>query len=539
MEMLAGLAGGLALFLFGLELLTQGLKGLAGGGLKTLLTRMTARRGRAVLAGALATAALQSSSVTTVLIVSFVSAGLMSLPQSIGMIMGANIGSTVTAQIIALKITALALPLVAAGFFLRLAARRDRWRLSGDVVLGLGLMFVGMEWMSQATAPLRTCAPFLEAMQRMTHPLWGVALGALFTAIVQSSAATTGIVLVMGGQHLIPLPSAIALILGANIGTCTTALLASMGKPVIARRVALAHVLFNIIGVAMALPLLPWLAAAVRWLSDDVARQIANAHTLFNVTTTLVLVGFTATLARLCERLLPDHAGSQQDPGQPRFLDPAALSLPAEALEQVRRETVRLGHMVLEYIESAPPILLRGESHELDHLSAGDDAIDRLHAALLAFHGRLGQTALTAQEARRQSDLLAAATSLENAADAISVNLTALARERLFHRAPVDPLIGPAIRAVFQSATESLRLALQALETNDSVAARQALELKEVIRRQCDAARREMLAGVRPESEDEVLAYRLVSDGLEHCKQIAYFARRLARVVAPKSTTTA
>jgi phosphate:Na+ symporter len=531
-SMAALLAGGLAVFLFGIELMTGGLKALAGGGLKAALARMTSNRFRAVLAGAFATAALQSSSITTVLIVGFVSAGLITLPQSIGMIMGANIGSTLTAQIIAFKITAFALPLAALGFFARLLARRDWHRMAGDVILGLGLMFVGLDFMGQATAPLRGFPPFLDAMQQMTHPLFGVVLGALFTAIIQSSAATTGIVIVLGGQNLIPLESAIALILGANIGTCATALLAALGKPVDARRVALAHVLFNVIGVALALPLIPLLTQTVRALGADLPRQIANAHTLFNVATTLLFIGFAGPLARLCIRLLPSPTDTSLDPGLPRHLDPSALAVPAVALDQLRLETLRLGRLVLAYIESAPDPLLHGETRALDHLAAGDDPIDRLHAAVLAFHGRLGKAALTDSESAQQRALLAAATYLENAADAVSVNLTALARERLHHRAPAAAFTGPALEAVFTTATTSLRLALEAIEHRDPLRAAEVLALKQTIRAQCDAARQDLLARVHPEADAEILAYRLLSDGIEHLKQIAYFARRLARLAA-------
>ena len=531
-SMAALLAGGLACFLFGLELMTNGLKSLAGGGLKATLGRMTSNRFRAVLAGALATAALQSSSITTVLIVGFVSAGLITLPQSIGMIMGANIGSTLTAQIIAFKITAFALPLVALGFFGRLLSRRDGYRMTAEVILGLGLLFIGLDYMGQATAPLRDFLPFRDAMQHMSHPLLGVTIGALFTAVIQSSAATTGIVLVLGGQNLISLESAIALILGANIGTCATALLASIGKPVDARRVALAHVLFNVIGVGAALPFISLIAQAVQSLGSDLPRQIANAHTLFNVGTTLLLVGFAGPLARLCTHLIPSADDGALDPGLPRYLDPAALAIPSVALEHLRQETLRLGHLVLNYIESAPPVLLHGETRALDQLAAGDDPIDRLHAAILAYHGRLGKVPLSGTESSEQRALLAAATYLENAADAVSVNLTTLARERLHHRAPVASLVSPALETVFTTATTGLRLALEALEHRDPLRAAEVLAFKETIRSQCDQARTELLARIHPDAEAEILAYRLLSDGIEHLKQIAYFARRLARLAA-------
>ena len=293
-SMIIGLLGGLAIFLFGLNQLTDMLKSTAGVQMSDLLARTTSNRFKGVLAGGVTTAIIQSSSVTTVLTVGFVSAGLMSLQQSIGIIMGAEIGTTVTAQIIAFKITRYALLAVIVGFVLQFFFEDDRMKRYGTMVLGLGLVFYGMSMMGDATRPLRSYQPFVELLAQMDNRFLAVLLSAGFTGLVQSSSATTGVIIVLGGQGLISLEQGIALVLGANIGTCVTALLASIGKQRLGLRAASIHVTFNVLGVVMWFGFIDELAQLSRWLSPastelsgvdrlaaEIPRQIANAHTIF------------------------------------------------------------------------------------------------------------------------------------------------------------------------------------------------------------------------------------------------------------------
>jgi phosphate:Na+ symporter len=222
-----GLFGGLAMFLFGMEQMSEGLKAAAGETLKDVLARLTKNRFMGALTGAFVTAILNSSSVTTVLVVGFISAGFMSLAQSVGVIMGANVGSTFTAQIVAFNVTQYALIMVAAGFLMLFTGKAENTRHYGSMVMGLGLVFYGMGVMGDAMLPLRSYQPFLDLMVRMENPLLGILVGAIFTGLVQSSAATTGIAIVMASSGLITLPAGIALAFGANLGTCVTAILAS------------------------------------------------------------------------------------------------------------------------------------------------------------------------------------------------------------------------------------------------------------------------------------------------------------------------
>ena len=308
-DLWTGLFGGLALFLFGMDLLTRALKVVAGDRMKDILAKLTSNRFVGALTGAVVTAIVNSSSVTTVIMVGFVSAGLLSMAQCVGVIMGANIGSTMTAQILAFKVSKIALPMVTAGFLVWFLAKGKKTKQYGSAVLGLGLVFYGMFVMSNAMRPLRDYEPFLDLMKAVDLRILAVIIGAVFTAIIQSSAATTGIVIVMAGQGLLKLEAAIALALGANIGTCATAGLAVIGKPREAVRAAVVHVLFNIAGVALWFAFVPELAALVRSISGGGAsaaeaapRQIANAHTIFNIANTLIFIGFTSQTIRSWRR---------------------------------------------------------------------------------------------------------------------------------------------------------------------------------------------------------------------------------------------
>ncbi len=325
------------------------LSGMRGAALMLALPGLVAAApALAAVTGALITAVIQSSSVTTVLVVGFVSAGLMGLTQSVGVIMGANVGTTITAQIVAFKVGDAALMMIAVGFAAWFGGRRDSLRQYGAMVMGIGLVFYGMHVMSEGMSPLRAHAPFIELMREMRHPLAGMLVGAVFTALVQSSSATTGIVIVLASQGFISLSAGIALALGANIGTCVTAMLAALGKPREAQRAAAVHVLFNLGGALLWLGLLDLLVTIATWLSPvhanlqgaarlaaETPRQIANANTAFNLINTLLFLPFCGLFARLVRRCLPDRAPAADGPTA-RYLDAALLDTPALALCSAR-----------------------------------------------------------------------------------------------------------------------------------------------------------------------------------------------------------
>jgi phosphate:Na+ symporter len=309
-----GLVGGLGLFLYGMTQMSSSLKKVAGDRMKWILSRLTTNRFMGLVTGVAVTAAVQSSSATTVMLVGFVNAGLLNLTQAMGVILGADIGTTLTIQIVAFKVTKYAGLLIIGGLLTMAIAKKEAARELGILIMGLGLIFFGMSEMSDAMHPLRNYPPFLELMRNVSNPVTGVLVGALFTGLIQASAATIGIVVVLASQGLISLEGGIALALGANIGTCITAGLAALGQERDAVRVAVAHVMFKIVGVLLLIGFIPEFAALVRWVSPaavgaDLAaiapRQIANAHTLFNVGIAMVFLPLIDLFVRLCYFLVP------------------------------------------------------------------------------------------------------------------------------------------------------------------------------------------------------------------------------------------
>ena len=365
--LLIGLLGGLAFFLYGMEKMSEGMKKTAGNRMRSILATLTKNRLIALLVGAFVTMVIQSSSATTVMLVSFVQAELMGFVQALGVILGANIGTTITAQMVAFKLTDYALVMIITGFALRLLGKSERARSIGDILFGFGILFYGMKLMSDTMKPLRTYPGFVNAMEGLENPLLGILTGAAFTALVQSSSASTGVVIVLAQQGLITLEAGIPVILGANIGTCVTAGLASIGTNREAKRVALAHVLFNIGGVLLFFFWIPQFAQMVRSLgqifNSGVARQVANAHTLFNLTVGLAFLPFTGAFAALIKRILPEKPGPRGFDPVTWHLDDSIIATPAIALQLAGAEIARMAKIVNRMHRAAMIPFISDEPH--------------------------------------------------------------------------------------------------------------------------------------------------------------------------------
>ena len=542
-----GLFGGLALFLAGLELLSEGLKEAAGNGLKVALSKLTTNRFMGALTGAFVTGILNSSSVTTVLVVGFVTAGVMSLSQSVGVIMGANIGSTMTAQLLAFNLTAYSLLAVATGFFMLFAGKRERVKHYGMMIMGLGLVFYGMGVMSDGMRPLRGYEPFLELLRGMEKPLLGILCGALFTALVQSSAATVGIAIAMASEGLLSLPGGITLALGANVGTCATALLAAMGKPPEAVRAAVVHLIFNIAGVLVWLPLIPWLAMiavtispttaaaeGVAHLAVDVPRQIANANTLFNVINTLLFIGFTGWFARIAERLVPARESTPGTIIEPEFLDEAALVVPALALERVRQEFGRAGAIAVGMLEDFGAAVRDRDINRVEEIARRDDQVDILEEAMLAYLGRIRQMPLGAEESLTHQQLMTAVVNLESLADVIETDLAQIAR-RMGQRPTTSDQVAPMFTDLHASVCRATALAVEAVRDDDQQAAQQVMHMKTAIQEQAERLLARESAGLRPDDADYLTVARLQMSLLDKQRQIYTLAKRIAKVALPEA----
>ena len=539
-----GLFGGLALFLFGLDQLSEGLKQAAGDRLKMLLTRLTANRFLGVLTGALVTGVLNSSSVTTVLVVGFVTAGIMSLSQSVAVIMGANIGSTVTAQLLAFNVSAYALLPVAVGFFMSFAGKRGATRYWGTMLMGLGLVFYGMGVMGDTMKPLRSYEPFVQVLATMDRPLYGILAGVLFTALVQSSAATVGLAIAMASEGLLSLDAGIALALGANIGTCATALLASIGKPVEAVRAATVHVMFNVLGVVLWLPfigVLATLATAISPSSPDldgtarlaaeVPRQIANANTLFNVLNTLFFIGFTGWFARITTRLVPDRR-KEQVAVRPKFLDPSALDVPTVALEQVRQELGHVGERLQTMLHVFGRGAEAGDRNALASLSMHRTDLATLDNAILEFLSRLRERAMTRTDSKTQSDLMTAAVQLSAIGDLIVDELASAAEAVLSKPYLAVKLKHATTSELYQAIHRAVAMVTEAVRRRDTGAAKEVEAMSPQIRRLADEVMARLVEGWNASAPESVEDLRLQTALVDNVRQIFTLTKRIARTVS-------
>ncbi|CAB3805613.1 hypothetical protein LMG28688_06207 [Paraburkholderia caffeinitolerans] len=538
------LIGGLALFLLGLQFMTGGFKAIAGSRLQALIGILTANRFRGVLAGALVTAVLNSSTITTVLLVGFVSAGLMTLAQSVPMIMGANIGSTVTAQIIAFDVSKLTPFMLAIGFALYAFGKRELIRRVGEVVMGLGLLFLGIEFMGDATRPLRTYPPFIDAMQNMEHPLLGILAGAIFTAIVQSSAATLAIVIALGAQGLMPLDAGIALILGANVGTCGTALLASIGKSTEAIQVGVVHLIFNVLGVLFWAFFIPQMADLARFVSPaypelhgvarlaaETPRQVANTHTIFSVANTLVLIWFSGGIARLARMIVRSREPETKPIGNPAYLDETSMAVPSLGLQRVRLEVIRLGDEVVGIVRDGAHVVVSGSIEEINALLERDKEADRLSAEILHYIGQLSKTEHSEEEGRWMVGFTQIVTSLESVGDLIGTNLMAVSQQRLTEQIELTRLNDVANSRFAEVVVENLGAVIAAIGGPDADAASRDAGTKAEIKALAVQARQGVLGDLDLAQKSAVLDYQLAVDMIELYRQIARLSRGMAKVV--------
>ncbi|MGF6918285.1 Na/Pi cotransporter family protein [Paraburkholderia sp. 40] len=539
------LIGGLALFLLGLEFLTGGLKAIAGSKLQSLIGVLTASRFRGVVAGAVVTALLNSSTITTVLMVGFVSAGLMTLTQAVPMIMGANIGSTITAQIIAFDVSRLTPYMLSIGFVLHAFAPRELLRQLGRVVMGLGLLFMGIQLMGESTHPLRTYQPFIDAMQDMRNPLVGVIVGAVFTAIVQSSAATLAVVIALSGQGLMPLEAGITLILGANVGTCGTALLASIGKPPEAVQVGVVHLVFNVLGVVIALFLIPQMAELVRWISPSHAdlqgvarlaaeapRQVANVHTLFSVANTLLLIWFAGPIARFAQLVVPKRAKAAKPAGDPQYLDETSLTVPALALQRVRIELTRLGAQVLDVVQRGSQMVSTGTMEEINQMLDQDKESDRLAFEILQYIGRLSQRQHSEEEGQQVVGYTQVTSHLESISGIVGMTLMTVGQQRMTQQIDLLRLRDAATTQFSEAVIRNLEQAIRTIETRDPEEVAKVVDAKAGIDKLAATARQVVLAKLQLADKADVVTFRIAMDLIEQGRQIAQFARAIAKNVA-------
>ena len=548
-QMLIQLAGGLALFLFGMDQMGEALKVVAGEKMRLILGRLTTNRLMGLVTGTVVTAIIQSSSVTTVMLVGFVTANLMSLSQAIGVILGADIGTTITAQIVAFPVKKYALLLVATGFLMTFVSRKEDIRQYGILVMGLGLIFFGMGVMSDAMKPLRSYEPFIALMQNVSNPLIGILVSTAFTALVQSSSATMGIVIVLASQGLISLEGGIALALGANIGTCATAGLAAIGKPREAVRVAVAHVTFKIAGVLLIVWFIPPFADLVRAISPaaehlsgmdrlaaDTPRQVANAHTLFNVGIAFLFLPFAGVFARFCEWVVPDRPLTEAEEldarHEPKYLDEVLLDTPALALERAQLEIGRLGDRVNEMYGAFLEPTFAHDTARLEEIAEMDVDVDMLHGRIVTYLAQISSGELSRNETDGLLRLIQAANQIEHIGDLIETNLVGLGQKLAEDGVAVSEVTADIIRDYHGKVGDALRGSTDALRETDTKLARKVRRMKPEMTELAQNTVRHALDRLVVDEPNRLAAYTREMELVENLTRIFRHSRRLAGLVA-------
>lgn len=434
------LLGGLALFLYGMQMMSSGLEAAAGNRMKQILERLTANRFLGVAVGAGITAVIQSSSATTVMVVGFVNSGMMALRQAVWIIMGANVGTTITGQLIALDVGALAPLFAFIGVMMVVFIKKLHVQHYGQIIAGLGILFIGMGMMSGSMVPLRESQAFVELMTKFSNPLLGILAGAVFTAVIQSSSASVGILQALAVSGVIGLENAVFVLFGQNIGTCITAVLASVGTGRNAKRATVIHLIFNIFGTALFTAiciLFPLTAVVERLTPGNAAAQIANMHTIFNLGTTLLLLPFGLKLADLAEKLLPELPGAEPGVYSLEFMKSTdyhgelSIGASAIAINSVRSELVRMADMAKENVDLSFRAILEEKPEYMEIINEKEEYIDYLNQEITKGISRM----IVNESNDRDSELISALFKVTGNIERISdhaMNLGGYAK--LFHK---------------------------------------------------------------------------------------------------------
>ena len=409
MDIAIGIMGGLGLFLYGMNLMGDGLQKSAGSRLKRIIELLTSNVIMGVLVGMVVTMIIQSSSATTVMVVGFVNAGIMSLPQAIGVIMGANIGTTITAQLVSLDVDFLAPVALGIGIVIYMFSNKPKHKHIAEILIGFGILFTGMDFMKEAVKPLAGYQGFTDMLLSFGHhPILGVLMGFAITAIVQSSSASMGMLIALASQGLIPVTAALPILYGENIGTCVTSLISSIGASRNARRAAIMHLTFNVLGSMIFMFILskPIVAIVTSIDPTDAARQIANAHTLFNIINVIILLPFNKLIVKLALKLVPETKDEKEDDSKVvKYIDDRMIETPSIALANIVKETLRMGEKSKESLNAAMDGIIEKSAEKVELSFRREKLINELQKLILNYLLKLSKASLN-EDSRDTVDAL-------------------------------------------------------------------------------------------------------------------------------------
>jgi len=522
--------GGIALFLYGMQLMGDGLQKAAGAKLQRFLEVTTGNLIKGIGLGALVTAVLQASGATTVMTVGLVNAGLLTLKQAFGIIMGANIGTTITAQLIAFNLTDYVTVLIFIGFLIQLLAKRTTTKYIGIVLLGFGVLMLGMDMMSKAVLPLRGYPLFQEVIAKFSdNAILGVVVGIVMTVLIQSSSAVVGILIAMASQGLLPLEGTIPVLLGSNIGTCFTAVLAALNANTTAKRVAMAHVMFNVIGsVLFILALHPFtLLVTVISAGGSVGRQIANAHAAFNILNTILFIPFAGPFVQLIEKLVP-HKGDIISL-KPVYLDEKMLHTPSLALSLATKEVIRMGNVARENVRIGMECLLNYDPEKLKYVQEHEPIVDSLETDITNYLTELSTQEMSEDLSFRQTGLLHACNDIERIGDH-GETLAKKGRNIFEDEVDFSDEAKQELKQLSELVMTASGLALEALEKNDKELAEQAVQACRTVKAYQKEMRKKHVARLN-EGRCNALNGFFMMELLINMKRVSDHSKNIAQLV--------
>lgn len=469
----------MGLLLYGMFIMSEGLQKFAGHRLRHILSTLTQNKLIGLLIGALVTIIFQSSTATTVILVGLTSASVICLKQTLAVILGADIGTTITAQLIALKVTEISLPIVGIGATIIFFCHKDRTRLIGKILMGFGLLFLGLKIMADSMAPLQDDPYFANILMQMSdRPVLAIIIAAIFTFLVHSSAATIGIIMLLAMQGLISLHPAIYLLLGANIGTSFTAVLSSLGSNREAQRVAAAHLLFKLVGVLIFLPFINLFANLLQWITPNSGFQVANAHTIFNIAIALLFLPFTTHFAHLLERIIPEK-GRDINEITPKYIDMSLTSTPSIAIGMAQKEIIRITDRVTEMVMHCDEMFKQYDSNIVEKVLKREEEVDALSEATNLYLTKLMRKTLTKEEFNQCMGLVHIVKDYEHIGDVVEKNIIYLAESKHANNVDFTEDGHKEITAMAHKAIEMLHVVNTAIVTNNCYLAERANKLHE------------------------------------------------------------
>lgn len=485
MQIVISLLGGLGLFLYGMNLMGESLEKVAGSKMKKIIELLTKNIFMGVLLGAVVTAVIQSSSATTVMVVGFVNAGLMGLPQAVGVIMGANIGTTVTAQIVSFDLTGMAPLALGIGILLYLFAGNEKYKQVGEVFIGFGLLFTGMESMKLAVSPLAEYKGFTDLLSTFgRYPILGLLLGFGITAIIQSSSAAMGMLVVLASQGLVPLSSALPILYGQNIGTCVTSLISSIGANKNAKRAAMIHLIFNILGTIIFLILLNGIVVkfVVSLDPGNVARQIANVHTIFNIVSTILLLPCNKLIVKLAMRIVPDKEDElEEDESRViKYIDDRMIQTPPIALASTIKEVARMGEKARDSVDYAMESILEASSEGIERCFKQEKSINQLQKTILNYLLKLSKAPLSEEDRETVDTLFNTVNDIERIGDHAE-NLAEIAQSAIDGQVYFSEQGQNEISDMYNKVIASYSYALEAMVTSDVNLACKVIKMEEQV----------------------------------------------------------